>query len=132
MKQQISKFLKLIKFKYSPLIPDVDFTSVESRRNWILFMAQKTGRLPVREVYDKMIPNVNQVTVNNDFKALEEKKLIRREREKGKHSFVIPLFEDSGEAPARPHEKRKQLILNIGLPALSLILMAILIIIQAY
>jgi hypothetical protein len=126
------KLIKTIKFKYSPLIPDVDFTSVESRRNWILFMAQKTGRFPVREVYDKMIPNVNQVTVNNDFKALEEQGLIRREREKGKHSFVVPLFEDSGEAPARPHEKRKQMLLDWGLPVLASLLFVLLVIIQAY
>jgi hypothetical protein len=115
-----------IKYKYSPLIPDIDYKNAESRRKWILFMARKTGRLPVKEVYDKMLSHITKMTINNDLQYLEGQKLIRREKDKGKHSFIIPLFQDPEHIPP-PIEIRRQLILGIGLPTLSGILLIILI-----
>ena len=119
------KLLDEIKYKYSPTIPSVDATNKDSRRNWILLMAQKTERFPVRQIYDKCIPTVTKMTVNTDLKSLEEQGLIKREKDNKNKSYVIPLFEDSGEAPVPVYEKRKKLILNIGLPVITFVLFGI-------
>ena len=116
----------MVKYKYSPMIPTIDYGNFESRRNWILFMAKKTGRLPVREVIDTMTPHVSKMTVNNDFKALEEEGLIRREKDKMSRSFVIPMFEDSGEAIISTQRKKKILLVQYGLPLLTCVLFVIL------
>lgn len=126
MIDQLKRFLDQIKYKYSPTIPDVDYKNYESRRNWILFMAHRTGRLPVREIYDKMMPHVSKMTISVDLNKLEEAGLIRRERLKHRHSFVIPLFEDSGIKEKNEIEKRKDLWLNYGLPLLNIILLIVL------
>lgn len=127
----VQKIIKLYKFKYSPAIPSLDIHNHESRRNWILFMAKKTGKFPVREILDRMTPQISPVTVNNDLQALEEEGLIRREKDKKKQrSYVFPLFEDSGEARISKEEKQKQFLLQWGLPFLSCILFLILILIH--
>ena len=122
----IKKLLLQFKYKYSPTIPDLDFNNFESRRNWILFMAHRTGRFPVREILDKFVPHVSKMTVNTDLKRLEEAGLIRREKDHGQRSFVIPLFEDSGEEVKNAFEQRKEFWLNFGLPTLTVILFVIL------
>lgn len=127
----IKTWFDQLKFKYSPTIPSIDYNSFESRRNWILFMAKRTGRYPVREIYNTMEGRISKMSINNDLKALEDEKLIKRERDNTNKSFVIPLFEDSGEAPLNDQEKRRQTMLNIGLPSLCLSLLVILIIIHA-
>lgn len=127
----IQKIIKLYKFKYSPTIPNLNIHDYESRRNWVLFMAKKTGKFPVREILDRMTPQVSHVTVNNDLKALEEEGLIRRERDKLRQkSFVFPLFEDSGEAPLSKEEQQKQFYLKWGLPSLSFVLLLTLVLIH--
>ena len=127
----IQKIVRLYKFKYSPTIPSLDVHNHESRRNWILFMAKKTGKFPVREILDRMTPQVSKITVNNDMRALEEAGVIRREKDKVKQrSFVIPLFEDSGEAPISKEEQQKQFYLKWGLPFISCVLFLILILIH--
>lgn len=123
---KLKHIIQQFKYKYSPIIPGVDFNSFESRRNWILFMAHRTGRFPVREVYDKFTPHVSKVTANNDFQALEEAGLIRREKENQQQSFIIPLFDDSGVEEKNAFEQRKEFWLNFGLPIINIIFLVIL------
>ena len=118
------------KFKYLTMDPSVDPKNKNSRRDWILFMANKTERFPVRQVYDRLIPGVTKMTVNTDFQYLEEQGLIKREKDSDGKSYVIPLFTDSGEAPEPEHIRYKRYFLNIGLPTISLILLGILIVIS--
>ena len=98
---KVKKFLDKIKYKYSPTIPGLDYNDKESRKNWILYMSHKTGKMPVKEIYDKISPHVSKQTINNDLQTLEEEKLIKRYREnagtKQQASYVIPLFDDAGE-----------------------------------
>lgn len=122
----IKKLLLKFKYKYSPTIPDLNFNDFESRRNWILFMAHRTGRFPVREILDKFVPHISKMSVNTDLKRLEEAGLIRREKDRGQRSFVIPLFKDSGEEEKNAFEQRKEFWLNFGLPTLTVILFVIL------
>lgn len=122
LKTLIDKF----KFKYSPTIPGLDFNDHKSRRDWILFMAQRTGRFPVRELYDKFLPHVSRVTTNKDVVYLEEKGLVKREKEHGQKSFIVPLFEDSGTDDGTAFEQRKEFWLNIGLPSSTVILLVFL------
>lgn len=127
----IQKIVRLYKFKYSPTIPNLNVHNHESRRNWILFMAKRTGQFPVREILDRMTPQVSHVTVNNDLKALEAEGLIRREKDKLKQrSYVYPLFEDSGEASLSKEEQQKQFFLKWGLPFLSVALFLVLILVH--
>lgn len=127
----IQKIIKLYKFKYSPTIPGLNVHDHESRRNWILFMVKRTGKFPVREILDRMTPQISKVTVNNDLKALEEEGLIRREKDKLKQrSYVYPLFEDSGEAPLSKEEQQKQFFLKWGLPFVSCALFLMLILVH--
>ena len=106
---------------------------MESRRNWILYMAHRLGKIPVKEIYNKLTPHVSRVTVNNDFLALEEQGLIKREREnpgnRNSTSYVIPLFDDSGEEEPSEIQERKEFYLNFGLPILNAVLIVILIVI---
>ena len=125
MKINWKKLLDEFKYKYSPAITSVNPGNKDSRRNWILFMAQKTGRFPVRQVYNKLIPSVSKMTVNTDFLFLEKQGLIRREKDSDQLSYVIPIFKDSGEKPKSSFEKKKQLILDIGLPAITILLFAV-------
>lgn len=128
----IQKVVKLYKFKYSPTIPGLNVHDHESRRNWILFMAKKTGKFPVREILDRMTPQISKVTVNNDLQALEEEGLIRREKDKLKQrSYVYPLFDDSGEAPLSREEQQKQFFLKWGLPFLSFALFLVLVLVHS-
>lgn len=122
--QQLKTF---IKYKLNPMDPNVDAQDYESRRNWILYMAHRDGKYSVRMVYEKFEGLVSKVTLNSDFQALEKDGLIKREKDRktGK-SYVVPLFQDSGEAPAKKEEIRRQMLLNRGLPLLSLILITIL------
>ena len=124
-------WLEQIKLKYSPTIPNIDYNDHESRRNWILYMAKKTNKFPVREIYDTISPHVSKMTINNDLKSLEDEKLIKREKDKktGK-SYVIPLFEDSGESTLNTQQKNRKIILDWGLPVLCIVLIGILITIQ--
>ena len=126
MRTKIKKILEQFKFKYSPAIPGLDYNDHKSRQNWILFMAHRTGRFPVRELYDKFIPHVSRMTTNNDLKKLEETGLIKREKEHGQKSFIIPLFEDSGTSDGSAFEQRKEFWLTIGLPSSTVILLVIL------
>ena len=131
---KMKRFLDKLKYKYSPTIPDVDYNDAESRRNWILYMAHKTGKMPVREVWDKLYPQVSKVTINYDFKHLEKAGLIKRAKENvgtkksgtQQQSFVIPLFEDSGEEKVNEYQKRKEYWLNFGLPVVNIILLVLL------
>lgn len=122
----IKTILLKIKYKYSPTIPDLDFNDFESRRNWILFMAHRTGRFPVREILNKFVPHVSRVSVNTDLRRLEKDGLIRREKDRGQKSYVIPLFEDSGEYVKNELERRKDYWLNFGLPTLTVFLTIVL------
>ncbi len=123
---KLKTILEQFKYKYSPTIPGLDYNDHESRRNWILFMAHRTGRFPVRELYDKFSPHVSKMTANNDMKRLEEAGLIKREKEHGQKSFIIPLFEDSGTNDGTAFEQRKEFWLTIGLPSSTVILLVIL------
>lgn len=123
------KKLDDFKFKYLTMDPSVDTNNKNSRRDWILFMANKTEKYPVRQVYDRFIPGVTRMTVNTDFLYLEKHGLIKREKDSDNKSYVIPLFKDSGEAPDPAHVRYKRLFLDIGLPLLSVILLIILIVI---
>ena len=118
------------KFKYLTMDPSVDPTNKNSRRDWVLFMANKTNRFPVRQVYDRLIPGVTKMTVNTDFRYLEDQGLIKREKDSEGRSYVIPLFEDSGEAPEPKHVKYKRIFLDIGLPIVSFVLFGILIMVS--
>ena len=126
LKAKIKRFIYNVKFKYSPTIPDLDFHDQDSRRNWILFMANKTGRFPVKEIQDKFQPHVTIMTANNDMKYLESQNLIKREKDKKNRSYVIPLFEDSGEAEPTVYEQRREFWLNYGLPAIAIFLFIVL------
>jgi len=121
------KKLDDFKFKYFTMDPSVDPKSKNSRRDWILFMANKTERFPVRQVYDRLIPGVTKMTVNSDFLYLEGEGLIKREKDSDQRSYVIPLFTDSGEAPEPAHVRYKRLFLDLGLPLVSVVLFGILI-----
>lgn len=107
--------------------PSVDPKNKDSRRNWVLFMANKTQRFPVRQVYDRLIPSVTKMTVNTDLKFLEEQGLIRREKEADGTSHIVPLFEDSGEAPEPKHVKIKRISKDILLPIIALTLLGVLV-----
>lgn len=128
---KLKTLIEQFKYKYSPTIPGLDYNDNKSRQNWILFMAQRTGRFPVRELYDKFIPHVSRQTANNDMKALEENGLIRREKVHGQKSFIIPLFEDSGTSDGTAFEQRKEFWLTIGLPCSTAILLIILFAVHA-
>lgn len=121
-------FLNKLKYKYSPTIPGLDCSDKESRKNWILYMAHRTGRMPVREIYDKM--TVSRMTTNKDFLELEKEKLIERITEnpgtKQKTSYVVPLFDDSGEEEPNEIKKRRDFWLNFGLPLLNVVLVIVL------
>lgn len=131
---KVKKFLDKMKYKYSPTIPGLDYRDKESRKNWILYMAHKTGKMPVKEIYDKMCPNVSKQTINNDFQDLEKENLIKRIKEnsgtKQQASYVVPLFDDSGEEEPGEVEKRKEFWLNFGLPILNVVLIVILFAVQ--
>lgn len=118
------------RFKYLTMDPSVDPKNKNSRRDWILFMANKTERFPVRQIYDRLIPAVTKMTVNTDLRYLEDEGLIRREKESDGTSHVVPLFDDSGEAPEPKHVKYKRIFLDIGLPILALTLLIIFVMIQ--
>jgi len=124
------KTIEDFKIKYLTMDPSVDPKNKDSRRNWVLFMANKTERFPVRQVYDRLIPSVTKMTVNTDLKYLEEQGLIRREKEGDGTSHIVPLFADSGEAPEPKHIKYKRIFLDIGLPILALTLLVVFVIIQ--
>ena len=113
------------KLDYLTIDPGVNIKNKDSRQNWILFMANKTERYPVRKVYDRFIPTVTKMTVNTDFRELEDQGLIKREKESDKRSYIVPLFEDSGEAPEPVNIRRKRLALNYGLPILAAILLVL-------
>lgn len=117
------------KFKYLTMDPSVDPKNKNSRRDWILFMANKTERFPVRQVYDRLIPGVTKMTVNTDFQYLEEQGLIKREKDSEGRSYVIPLFADSGEAPEPKHIKYKRIFLDIGLPIIVVALFVVLLLV---
>lgn len=118
------------RFKYLTMDPSVDPKNKQSRQDWILFMANKTKKFPVRQVYNRLIPTVSKMTVNTDLKTLEEQGLIKREKESDGTSHIIPLFKDSGEAPEPKHIKYKRIFLDIGLPILALTMLLIFVIIQ--
>lgn len=124
---KLKKFIEQLKYQYSPTIPDVDFKNAESRRNWILYMAHRLGKVPVRELYAKLVPHVSKVTVNHDMQVLEGQGLIKRIREnigtKDSTSYVLPLFEDSGEEKQTNLQRRKEVWLNFGLPGLNVLLL---------
>ena len=82
IRSKIKKYWIRYNYRWSPLIPSANFKNTEERRNWILYMVRRSGRYPVSEFESKIIPNVSSVTLYNDFKILEEQKLIRRERDK--------------------------------------------------
>lgn len=125
MKKYIEKIKKIIQFRYSPLIPEVDLLDKESRKEWMLYMAQETGRFPVREIYDKFIPHVTKVTLNNDLQQLESAKLIKREKDHLNRSYVIPIqIKPKPKKPTKV-EVRRKIILNYGLPSISIIMLAI-------
>lgn len=126
----IQKIKNFIKYKLNPMDPSVDSQDYKSRRNWILYMAHRDKRYPVSLVHEKFNGLVSKVTTNTDFQSLEKDGLIRREKDRktGK-SYVVPLFQDSGEALVENKEKKRQLILDKGLPALSIILFMALILI---
>lgn len=126
----IKKQLTDFRFKYLTMDPSVDPKNKNSRRDWILFMANKTERFPVRQIYDRLIPAVTKMTVNTDLRYLEDEGLIRREKESDGTSHVVPLFDDSGEAPEPKHVKYKRIFLDIGLPILALTLLIIFVMIQ--
>lgn len=126
----IKKQLTDFRFKYFTMDPSVDPKNKNSRRDWILFMANKTERFPVRQIYDRLIPAVTKMTVNTDLRYLEDEGLIRREKESDGTSHVVPLFDDSGEAPEPKHVKYKRIFLDIGLPILALTLLIIFVMIQ--
>ena len=117
------------KFKYLTMDPSVNPKIMTSRRDWVLFMANKTERFPVRQVYDRFLSSVSKATINDDFRYLEREGLIRREKDSDNKSYIIPLFKDSGEAPEPAHVRYKRLFLDIGLPVASVILLGILIVI---
>lgn len=121
-------FLNKLKYKYSPTIPGLDCNDKESRKNWILYMSHKTGKMPVREVYNKM--TVSRMTTNKDFQELEKENLIKRIKEnvgtKQQASYVIPLFDDSGEEEPTEIERRREFWLNFGLPLLNIVLIIVL------
>ena len=119
------KWWKNFKLNYLSMDPGVNIKNKESRQNWILFMANKTERYPVRKVYERFIPTVTKMTVNTDFRDLEEKGLIKREKESDGTSHIVPLFQDSGEAPEPKHIRYQKLALDIGLPCLVVILIVI-------
>lgn len=127
---KIKKFLDRMKYKYSPTIPGLDYLNKESRKNWILYMAHKTGKMPVREIYDRIVPHVSKMTVNTDFQELEKEHLIKRIKEnhgtKQQASYVLPLFDDSGEKEPSESEKRRDFLLNFGLPTINIVLIVIL------
>lgn len=118
------------KFKFLTMDPSVDTNNKNSRRDWILFMANKTEKFPVRQVYDRFIPGVTKMTVNSDFQYLEKEGLIKREKDSDNKSYVIPLFTDSGEAPDPMHVVYKRRFMDIGLPLVAVCLFGILIIVS--
>lgn len=126
----IKKQLTDFRFKYLTMDPSVDPKNKNSRRDWILFMANKTERFPVRQVYDRLIPAVTKMTVNTDLRYLEDEGLIRREKESDGTSHIVPLFKDSGEAPEPKHVKYKRIAFDIGLPILALTLLIIFVMIK--
>jgi len=126
----IKKILIDFKLNYLTMDPGVDPKNKDSRRDWILFMSNKTSSYPVRKVYDRLIPAVTKMTVNTDLKYLEEQGLIKREKHSDGTSHIIPLFEDSGEAVEPIHIRYKRHALNIGLPILCLTLLTIFVILQ--
>ena len=93
-------------------------------------MANKTERFPVRKVYDRFEASVTKMTINTDFRELEERGLIKREKETDGRSFIVPLFEDSGEAPEPKRERYKRLAFDIGLPLVAVVLLSVLIMIS--
>jgi len=125
-----NKIIDDIKIKYLTMDPSVDPKNKESRRNWILFMANKTQRFPVRQVYDRLIPSVTKMTVNTDMKYLEDQGLIRREKESDGTSHIVPLFDDSGEAPEPKHVIYKRWAKNVILPLIALTLLVVFVIIS--
>lgn len=127
IRSKIKKYWTRYNYRWSPLIPSANFKNTEERRNWILYMVRRSGRYPVSELESKIIPNVSSVTLYNDFKVLEEQKLIRREKDKTNKSFILPMFDDSGEAVLSKDQQRREFILNFGLPLTSLFLLIILI-----
>ncbi len=131
---KVKKFLDKLKYKYSPVIPGLDYSNKESRKNWILYMAHKTGKMPVREIIDKFTPHVSKQTINIDFQDLEKEKLIKRVKEnagtKQQASYVLPLFDDSGEEEPTDIERRRDYWFNFGLPILNVVLIVILFAVQ--
>lgn len=130
MEQQDNMFEKLkyiLQYKLNPKDPDVDAQIAESRRNWILYMANRDGRYPVSEVNEKFSGLVSKVTINKDFQKLEEEGLIKREKDRstGK-SYLVPLFKDSGIAEGTKSEQRRSFALKWGLPIVSMVLALIL------
>lgn len=124
------KSIEEFKVKYLTMDPSVNPKNKKSRQDWILFMANKTERFPVRQVYNRLIPGVTKMTVNTDLQTLEERGLIRREKESNGTSHIIPLFVDSGEAPEPSHVKYKRIAFDIGLPILALTLLVVFVMIQ--
>ena len=118
------------RLNYLIMEPGVNPKNKESRQNWILFMANKTNRYPVRKVYDRFLSSVTKMTINNDFRELEEKGLIKREKDSDKFSFVVPLFEDSGEAVEPKHIRYRNIALDIGLPILTVGLFIVFVMVQ--
>jgi len=124
-KKTIAEF----KLNYLTMEPGVNPNNKASRKDWVLFMANKTERYPVRKVYDRFLSSVTKMTINTDFRELEELGLIKREKDSDNRSYIIPLFEDSGEAIEPRHIRYKKLAFDIGLPVLSCVLFAVLIIV---
>lgn len=124
--EKIKQLINQFRFRYSPSIPAVDANNIDSRKNWILYMAQRSGKFPVSEVYEKMENQVSDVTINKDLKSLEEKNLIKRVKEQNK-TYIYPLFEDSGIEKTTPIQKRREIWLNYGLPIVVFLLFVILI-----
>lgn len=115
------------KYKFNFRELDVNPQDYESRRNWILYVANRDKKYPVSEINAKFEGLVSKVTINKDFQKLEEEGLIRREKDRatGK-SYVIPEFQDSGVSEGTRLEQRKQFLLSWGLPIIAVILFCML------
>mgnify|MGYP003641852318 CR=1 FL=1 len=121
---------KWVEFSLSYLIidPGVNTKNKKSRQNWILFMANKTGKYPVRKINERFLSSISIATLNTDFQELEGEGLIKRTKE-GRFAFVVPLFEDSGEIIETKKIQYRNMALNFGLPLITILLIFVFIMI---
>lgn len=112
--------------RWSPTLPDLDPTNRESRQEWILFMAHHRKRFPMTELNSALMPHVSRVTANKDVKELEERNLIRREKDPENRAYVVPIKQKE-YVVADPAQERRRYFWNLGLPSLVVVLMMTLI-----